>query len=630
MSNPISESISINKIKGKSYVTVSSKGLSNGLSNSINDGADFGPDTLLGATSPNQYGPPYSTTNGIQEAINYVLSLPTGGRIHLNAGDYYFPSYIGPTNIGYAVIGATIPYNASLILEGEYDATRIHLPINYSSQQAWLFTWGWNGTAPYTRKSILRNMAFINDVNTGPQAMNVLVAGANPNSSGLEIDSVSVYDIKGTALNFTFWINGMYDVTVSKYRFFSINSNAPNTAMLFDSVTLGKIVDSFFFTMNGGQAITNGTGSIIADSIEIYGGWSTAFNLGSTDSLSTIEVTNSILGVPRVGNQGIQGTNNTGYGPVYVVYNSGGSCHFSLTNSQMIAINIYSNSSSFSKIIASNNMVLGNGVSITQNNSSGSIYADIHDNYFLATNHGGAYTNFANNGYTNNINLYFRNNIIYNTNNSNGPLFTYYQYATLENNIIYLTNSNPCCLTYPYSSTANPSGMFNFSKNIINYSFTPSSPTTFYFTYQFNNSGTYYLYPTKLKGNVFNLPASNSTFQLLGTAGSSIANVSILFVDLDNEFNNVSVTLPYPPISTPAVPTSGTSQSNIYQYPVEVYISGGSATAVQVTRGGSTYTVWSSSTATAIPPLLVRLEPNDSITITYSTVPTWTWVPAKA
>ena len=57
-------------INGKPFITVSAKGRSNGLSTKINDGADFGPDTTLNATSPNQTGPPYTQTSGIQEAIN--------------------------------------------------------------------------------------------------------------------------------------------------------------------------------------------------------------------------------------------------------------------------------------------------------------------------------------------------------------------------------------------------------------------------------------------------------------------------------------------------------------------------------------------------------------------------------
>jgi|GEM_PF-3283111 len=58
------------------YVTVSSKGMSNGLSDIPNDGFDFGPDTLLGTSLKGQYGPPYSQTSGIQEAMNYSATSP--------------------------------------------------------------------------------------------------------------------------------------------------------------------------------------------------------------------------------------------------------------------------------------------------------------------------------------------------------------------------------------------------------------------------------------------------------------------------------------------------------------------------------------------------------------------------
>jgi len=81
--------------------------------------------------------------------------------------------------------------------------------------------------------------------------------------------------------------------------------------------------------------------------------------------------------------------------------------------------------------------------------------------------------------------------------------------------------------------------------------------------------------------------------------------------------------------TTPSVPASGTAQKNTNAYTVEVYLSGGLATEVQVTRGKTTYTVWNSSTAIAIPPLTIRLDPGDSITITYSTAPSWIWLPSS-
>ena len=56
----------------KGYITVSAKGIVNGLSNQPNDGADFGPDSY----NPNYSGSgiPYTQTSGIQEALNYAES----------------------------------------------------------------------------------------------------------------------------------------------------------------------------------------------------------------------------------------------------------------------------------------------------------------------------------------------------------------------------------------------------------------------------------------------------------------------------------------------------------------------------------------------------------------------------
>ena len=77
-------------INGKPFITVSAKGRSNGLSNKINDGADFGVDTTLGATSPNQTGAPYSPYIGIEEAIKYAIANGIG---EIRLSDVRFPVY---------------------------------------------------------------------------------------------------------------------------------------------------------------------------------------------------------------------------------------------------------------------------------------------------------------------------------------------------------------------------------------------------------------------------------------------------------------------------------------------------------------------------------------------------------
>ena len=62
------------------YITVSAKGVANGLSTEYNDGYDFGPDSYNPSVTS---GVPLTQTTGIQEAIN---SLPNGGKIKLSRG----------------------------------------------------------------------------------------------------------------------------------------------------------------------------------------------------------------------------------------------------------------------------------------------------------------------------------------------------------------------------------------------------------------------------------------------------------------------------------------------------------------------------------------------------------------
>ena len=74
-------------------------------------------------------------------------------------------------------------------------------------------------------------------------------------------------------------------------------------------------------------------------------------------------------------------------------------------------------------------------------------------------------------------------------------------------------------------------------------------------------------------------------------------------------------------VTTPTVPASGTAQQNTNPYPVNVYLYGGTVTVIDYTpSGGSATQVGTSGPAT------VRLNPGDSITLTYSAAPTWNWV----
>ena len=117
-----------------------------------------------------------------------------------------------------------------------------------------------------------------------------------------------------------------------------------------------------------------------------------------------------------------------------------------------------------------------------------------------------------------------------------------------------------------------------------------------------------------------------------GTYGNEYMSGTSNFVDSGTTVNysnvqmiNVSpATLILPTAvgaTTPSVPTSGTAQQNTNPYPVNVYIYGGTVTVIDYTpNGGSATQVGTAGPAT------VRLNPGDSITLTYSGTPTWNWV----
>lgn len=108
----------------------------------------------------------------------------------------------------------------------------------------------------------------------------------------------------------------------------------------------------------------------------------------------------------------------------------------------------------------------------------------------------------------------------------------------------------------------------------------------------------------------------------------NISSSSTMKIRMRNVRNFSNIYSPYISVSTPPVPSSGTAVQNNNPVPVLVYIYGGTVTQVQITKGGTTYTVFSNSTGLSLSGQAFRLDPGDSITITYTTAPTWVWVPA--
>ena len=96
-------------------------------------------------------------------------------------------------------------------------------------------------------------------------------------------------------------------------------------------------------------------------------------------------------------------------------------------------------------------------------------------------------------------------------------------------------------------------------------------------------------------------------------------------IDNTNDMSNSTPAYTFTP-TTPSVPSSGTAQENTNPYPVDVYIYGGTVTEIQITRGGTAYTVFSNSTGLALSGQAYKLNPTDSITVTYTTAPDWEWL----
>ena len=99
----------------KGFISVSAKGIVNGLSNQPNDGCDFGPDTYNPSYSGS--GIPYTQTSGIQEAIDYAVNVG-GTTIQLLEGifdvtDAPFQSDVGTYGGEFSTAQILIPVTPS-------------------------------------------------------------------------------------------------------------------------------------------------------------------------------------------------------------------------------------------------------------------------------------------------------------------------------------------------------------------------------------------------------------------------------------------------------------------------------------------------------------------------------------
>ena len=226
----------------------------------------------------------------IQYAINKVISV--GGGTVVLKGEFYFPPFTGPTQYGDALI-AVPASNVRLRIAG--DEAILHLPQNNTpDRQVWLFTVANQSLDVGVGRVSFENLYVIDDVNTGTRPSNFLV------SSGKGVD----VDIRNCVLRFNnlggfgIWLNDALGARIEGCRFLEVGGR---TAILFDSVDLGKVSDSLFIARKygwTGTAIGLGTGNVIVANSEFYG-VGTVFGFFDVDGETTLSASNNIFGVER-------------------------------------------------------------------------------------------------------------------------------------------------------------------------------------------------------------------------------------------------------------------------------------------------------------------------------------------
>ena len=490
------------QLQGKPYITVSAKGIANGLSNIPNDGADFGPDTTLGATAPGQYGAPYTQTSGIQEAYNYISQSPKGGKIKIMGGKYIINATIN--------IDATSAGDIPIYIEGSGAG-------NFGNQ-TYPDTSTSEGTLLYAADGLNANMIYVNNAPGGYLKISDIHFFGNPDNNASPSG--------GTAAMITF--SDGFQSEVSRCIF----DNPPkNGYAIFtnDGNALSYLIVNKSLFQNAMAGITP------QESGMIY--------------LNPLSSSNQISGA----------------GP-YIIednyfYNTGGTHIFTDAPNTIIKSNFFEVYTNGVNINAINAQVVGNV--FLNNSSSSSAYqvaisgynAQVHDNFFLYA------------GYQ---------NIVVKGGN-----------AEISENMFDGTSGDS-------SSTATTTYALNITAELASVS----------------------------KGGVV---FRNNTF--IGPYLSSfpfnyVSNTGLVIKD-NYVMSDADIVLAP---TTPSVPASGTAQQNTNPYAVDVYVYGGDVTEIQITKGGTAYTVFSVSTAIAMSGQAYRLNPGDSITITYSTAPTWEWL----
>ena len=140
-----------------------------------------------------------------------------------------------------------------------------------------------------------------------------------------------------------------------------------------------------------------------------------------------------------------------------------------------------------------------------------------------------------------------------------------------------------------------------------------------------NTQGNSAVTVAKLKIGYFNVSANTHTL-----SSSSLITINDIEVDTFNIAPGAALGGQWANSpTTPTIPSSGTPQKNTNPYPVDIYVTGGLITQITTTKSSvSTYVVMNNAAGITISSQGYTLQTGDSITMWYSTVPTWVWLAA--
>ena len=485
----------------KGYITVSAKGIANGLSNEPNDGADFGPDTY----NPNYTGSgiPYTQTSGIQEAEEYGgennIAIRITGEFELGNTVVFKHSY------------QTIIFDAVFIPTSTVPLFEVQT-IGFCS---------FLGTILVNDKNLITN------------------------------SSAWVIDFSGF----------IYDSYIEKIQ----------TQDVYNSVHFAQGNNNYFPSIN----VFNGRGDgILIDSTPTNNPY--AINYGWHDN--------------RYGSISLIGSSGSGYGITFnpnIDQTVGGN---QISNIEAlgwggdgIILNGYQVEIWFGNVNCDSNG--GNGFHLPSGHNVARIMIST---LWCSSNGGKGLLLEAPNGSssTSPVIVDFNVGIFYahgNTGTSNGIQIENSEYVSFG----VATSQN---------NSGQGVGLYNTSQVYFGKLITYDNP---YGGLEDNGS----------------ILTGNLTIGVLDVSdGISLTPTSLGYLKIGSTPQGATP-------SIPSVPASGTAQQNTNPYPVSVYLYGGTVTVIDYTPSGGSATQVGSVT-----PMTVRLNPGDSITLTYSAAPTWNWV----